>query len=79
MGQGTAAEILKQCGLRLGRQYRPYLKLPIHDEYLFSFPIDQVEELTEGARQAMTWNWKGVPILCDVSAPGKSWGEVSGK
>jgi DNA polymerase-1 len=78
-GQGGAADILKGCGLRLGGEYRDYLKLPIHDEYLFSFPVEDTEELTRGAERAMTWKFMGVPIVCDVSEPGKSWGEVSAK
>lgn len=79
MGQGGAADILKEVGLRLPAEFRKYLKLPVHDEFVFSFPVENAEELSREAERAMTWEFRGVPILCDVSPPGKSWGEVSVK
>jgi DNA polymerase I len=82
MGQGAAADIMKECLLRLDKSdpaMRDFMKLTIHDEVLFSFPEAEAEELTHIAKKAMTFSWKGVPITCDVSKPGKSWGEVSAK
>jgi DNA polymerase-1 len=76
-GQGSAADILKEVGLRLPDEFREYLRLPVHDEFVFSFPIEDAEELTREAERAMTWEWRGVPILCDVSEPGENWGIVS--
>jgi DNA polymerase-1 len=78
-GQGSAADILKEVGLRLPPEFREFIKLPVHDEFVFSFPAEHAEELTREAERAMTWEWHGVPILCDVSDPGSNWGEVSAK
>jgi DNA polymerase-1 len=82
MGQGTAADILKQAMLRMDDKdpaIRRMMKVMVHDELLFSVPKEDAEEVTHEIRDAMTFTWKGVPILCDVSAPGQSWGEVSAK
>jgi DNA polymerase-1 len=82
MGQGTAADLLKECGLRLIKAepaMRDFMLVSIHDEYLFEFPESDVEELSRIVKDAMTFEWRGVPILCDVSKPGRSWGEVSAK
>ena len=82
MGQGTAADLLKEAMLRVEQRVpeaRDAMKMMIHDELLFSFPVADAEELSHEAGQAMTFEWQGVPILCDVSKPGKSWGEVSAK
>jgi len=79
MGQGGAADLLKEVLLRLPPEFRPWLKLTVHDEILLDVPEGDAREVREELRKAMTFEWKGVPILCDVSEPGYSWGEVSAK
>jgi DNA polymerase-1 len=82
MGQGGARDITCEVLLRLMRkhpEYRPFLRTWVHDEYVFSVPEDQAEEIGAEIKEAFTWEWRGVPILCDLSKPGASWGAVSAK
>jgi len=79
MGQGAATDIMKEALLRLPDEFRPYLRLYVHDEIVMSVPKEDAEEIGREVRKAMTFDWKGVPILCDQSKPGASWGEVSAK
>ena len=94
IGQGGAAEALKECILRLPDEFRPYVRLTIHDEIAFSVPTKDVEEIGREIKKAMTFglandggrlvivdiNEPGcVPIECDLSKPGNSWGAVYAK
>lgn len=79
MGQGTAADIMKEALLRLPETFRPWLRITVHDEILISAPEERASEIKEELREAMTFEWRDVPIFCDVSEPGYSWGEVSAK
>ena len=79
MGQNGAAEILKDCILRLPQEFRPYVRTMVHDEIVFCAPDKDIEEIMQEVRKAMTFTWRGVPIECDLSGPGPSWGAVSAK
>jgi DNA polymerase-1 len=79
MGQGTARDLLCDALLRLPDGFRPYLRAVIHDEIILSVPEADAKDVTEVVRSAFTTEWRGVPITCDVSRPGKSWGEISAK
>lgn len=82
MGQGTARDIT--CGVLLRLmgahpEYAPYLRAYVHDEFVFSVPEEQAEEIGAEIKHAFTWEWRGVPILCDLAGPGTSWGAISEK
>ena len=79
MGQGAAADILKECILRLPQEFRPYVRVTVHDEIVFCCPEESVTEIMHEVKKAMTFEWRNVQIECDLSGPGKSWGEVSAK
>jgi DNA polymerase-1 len=85
MGQGGARDIMCESLLRLPRELWPFLRVMVHDEIVLSVPRWAAEEIGHILKEAMTWTWTppgaamGVPILCDLSKPGKSWGEVSAK
>lgn len=79
MGQGSAADIMKAALLHLPGEFGPYMRVMVHDEEVFSFPEDQAEEMVAEVRRAFTFDFKGVPIECDVSPLGNNWGEVSAK
>lgn len=79
MGQGAARDILCDALLRLPPMFRPWLRAMIHDEVLISVPEDLADEVGETLRDAFTSEWRGVPILCDLSPAGRTWGEVSAK
>ena len=78
MGQGAARDVMCESLLRLAQarpDVRPYLRAVVHDEIVLSVPENEVEEWQEELRRAMTWEWRGVPILCDVSKPAFRWSD----
>lgn len=79
MGQGTAADLIKEIALRLDPAIHRMMKVPVHDEYVFSVPKAVFDEVRREVIRAFTFEWRGVPILCDASDDGKNWGEVSAK
>lgn len=82
MGQGTAADIIKEIGLRLDPAVQAMMKVPVHDEYVFSVPKVDVEEVAHEIERAFNFMLDDVPITGDISWPrkeGKNWGEVSSK
>ncbi len=79
MGQGSARDLISDCLLRLPDEIRPMLRAMVHDEVLLSVAIGDVESVGEVLRDAMTTTWRDVPILCDLSKPGRDWSVVSEK
>lgn len=82
MGQGTARDITMEVIIRLFEahpEYLPYIRNHAHDEFIFVVPADQADVIGEEIRKAFTWEFKGVPILCDLSPIGPNWGVVSAK
>lgn len=79
MGQGAAADILKECILRLPPELRPNVKVTVHDEIVFAAETKGIDEVMHAVKEAMTFEWRGVPIECDLSGPGNSWGAVCAK
>jgi DNA polymerase I-like protein with 3'-5' exonuclease and polymerase domains len=84
MGQGCAADILKQCILRLPASVRPYVRVTVHDEIVFCCPKEIVRDVMRVVKAAMTWEWHSpsgliIPIECDLSGPADSWGATIGK
>jgi DNA polymerase family A len=79
MGQGAAADLMKEAMLRMPDEFRPYYRMFVHDELVFDVPADDAEEIGREIQRAMTFEWRGVPILCDLSEPGQNWGEISAK
>lgn len=79
MGQGTARDIVCEALLRLPDEFRPYLRVMVHDEIVMSVPEEHAEEIGREVKKAFTFEWRNVPIECDLSRPGRSWGEVSDK
>lgn len=78
MGQGAARDIMTESILRLiaaRPDVMPYLRAVVHDELILSVPAASVEEWQGELRRAMTWEWRGVPILCDVSKPALRWSD----
>ena len=78
MGQGAARDIMCESLLRLdarARWMRDYLRAVVHDEVIVAVPEERVAEVQELLRDAFTWEWRGVPILCDVSEPGRTWAD----
>ena len=79
MGQGTAADIMKEVMLRTPREFDKYRLVTVHDEQLFQFPGADAEEMSREVVRAMTWEFRDVPVWCDESPAGHSWGQISAK
>lgn len=78
MGQGAARDLMCTGLLRLTEHYpavTPYLRGVVHDEVILSVPEDQALVWECRLREAFTFTWRSVPILCEVSAPGLNWAD----
>jgi DNA polymerase I len=73
MGQGAARDLMMEGLLRLPAEIHPMLRAQIHDELVASVPADRAEEIGRAIVEAMTFEWRGVPIMSDVSRAGTSW------
>lgn len=73
MGQGAARDIMMEGLLRLDPRIRPMLRAQIHDELVVSVPIAEAEEVGRAIVEAMTFEWRGVPIMADISKAGTDW------
>jgi DNA polymerase-1 len=52
------------------------MRLPIHDEIVFSFPKDKAKELIEKAARIMEFVFKGLLVPADGEIGERSWGSV---
>jgi hypothetical protein len=75
MGQGAARDLMMEGMLRLPADILPMLRAQIHDEIVLSIPQDRVEEVSRTVIDALSFEWRGVPILADVSRTATSWGQ----
>ncbi len=82
IGQGTTRDIMRKSILDLPRDVRHCLKFTVHDELVFDFPEDRVEEYAAEVEKAMTFDWfpnflpsnsRPVHITCGRSKPAISW------
>lgn len=75
MGQGAARDLMMTGLLRLPAEILPMLRAQIHDEVVASVPADRAGEFGRAIVEAFTFEWRGVPILADVSRAGTNWSE----
>jgi P4 family phage/plasmid primase-like protien len=82
VGQGAARDIMCESLLRLvdraerdGVNVRPLLRGVVHDEVVLSVPEADVDAWKARLEWAFTWEWKGVPILCEVGTPAYRWSD----
>jgi len=73
MGQGAARDIMMTGMLALPPECLPMLRAQVHDEIVLSVPVDQVEDVRRAVIGALSFEWKGVPILADGSPAGTDW------
>ena len=73
MGQGAARDIMMTGLLRLPAEILPMLRAQIHDEIVLSVPAEHAEEIGRTVVDALSFEWRGVPILADVSKTGTDW------
>jgi len=78
MGQGAARDLMCEGLLRLVDHYpaaTKYLRGVVHDEVVLSVPEDHALIWQGRLREAFTFEWRDVPILCEVSDQGASWAD----
>jgi len=78
MGQGAARDLMCEGLLRLvslETGATQYLRGVVHDEVVLCVPEDDTLMWQEALKEAFTFEWRGVPILCEVSPPGASWAD----
>lgn len=73
MGQGCARDLMMEGMLRLPAETLLMLRAQVHDEIVLSVPVNQVREVSEAVVNALSFEWRGVPILADSSPAGIDW------
>lgn len=73
MGQGAARDIMMTGLLRLPAEILPMLRAQVHDEIVLSVPEERADEIGRIVVDALTFEWRGVPIMADVSRTGTDW------
>jgi putative DNA primase/helicase len=82
IGQGTTRDIMRRSILDLAPEVRRCLAFTVHDELVFGFPADRVDEYGEEVMRAMTFDWfpaflpadsRPVHITCGRSKAAASW------
>lgn len=82
MGQGAARDIMTTGLLELGDRHPetlPMLRAQVHDEIVLSVPEEDAVDIGRAVVEALSFEWRGVPILADVSPVGTTWGAVYAK
>lgn len=77
MGQGSARDIMMKGLLTLADrrpEYLPMLRAQVHDEIVLAVPENDAEEIERDVIECLSFEWRGVPIVADGGARGKSWG-----
>lgn len=76
MGQGCARDLMMEGLLRLPDEILPMLRAQVHDEIVLSVPEDGVVDVERAVIEALSFEWRDVPILADGGPAGHSWGEI---
>ncbi|WP_416972568.1 DNA polymerase [Streptomyces sp. 4F14] len=75
--QGGSRDVTARALLKLDQAgFTPYMRLPIHDEIVFSFPEKEAPEMAREAVKLMEFEVQGLLIPADAEIGGRSWGSV---
>lgn len=75
--QSSARDITARAIINLHRAgFTPWIRLPVHDELIFSFPKERAKELTEKAARIMEFTFKGLLIPAEGEIGERSWGSI---
>jgi DNA polymerase-1 len=75
--QGAAGDVFKKGLVALAQAgFEDTMIIPVHDEVLFSMPLDDVPEASKIIVQSMQSNSYTVPLTSGISEPGKNWAEI---
>ncbi|MDJ0454068.1 DNA polymerase [Gordonia amicalis] len=75
LGQGTARDLMMEGLLRLPEWLVPRLRAVVHDELVFSVPIDRVDDAREQILGALQFAVNGTPVLAEAGDPGSDWAD----
>ena len=73
MGQGAARDIMMTGLLALPAEILPMLRAQIHDEIVLSVPAADAPEVARAVVEALSFEWRGVPITADTGPFGSDW------
>lgn len=79
MGQGTARDLMMKVILDLPDDIARMLRIQVHDEIVLEVKDSDVPEITDILNKTMTFEWCPphgtipIPIIGEVSKPGKNW------
>jgi DNA polymerase-1 len=75
--QGGSRDVTARALIELDRAgFTPYMRLPIHDEIVFSFPEKEAHEMAREAAKLMEFSVQGLLIPAEAEIGGRSWGSV---
>ncbi|MFI5865874.1 DNA polymerase [Streptomyces sp. NPDC051546] len=75
--QGGSRDVTARAILELDKAgFTPYMRLPIHDEIVFSFPEQEAPEMAREAARLMQFSVQGLLIPADAEIGERSWGSV---
>ncbi|MEU5957587.1 DNA polymerase [Streptomyces sp. NPDC047525] len=75
--QGGSRDVTARALLKLDEAgFTPYMRLPIHDEIVFSFPKNEAPEMAREAAKIMAFPVQGLLIPADAEIGERSWGSV---
>ncbi|MEN8656255.1 DNA polymerase [Streptomyces sp. 21So2-11] len=75
--QGGSRDVTARALLELDKAgFTPYMRLPIHDEIVFSFPEKDAKEMSREAAKLMEFSVQGLLIPADAEIGQRSWGSV---
>jgi DNA polymerase-1 len=77
--QSAARDVLGQAMLNMrDAGLLEYMKLPIHDEIVFSAPKSDAKDIAREFERCMTMDLYGVPVVAAADLGGRSWGSLYG-
>ncbi|MEV0126372.1 DNA polymerase [Streptomyces sp. NPDC050703] len=77
--QSTARDVLGQAMINMrDADLLQFMKLPIHDEIVFSAPKADAKDIAHEFEKCMRMDLFGVPITADADLGGYSWGSLYG-
>ena len=76
IGQGCARDLMMEGLLRLDLDVVRMLRVSVHDEFVFSIPADIAGDVTKSILDALSFEWRGIPITAGATDPGPNWGAL---
>lgn len=77
--QSAARDVLGQAMMNMREAgLLDYMKLPIHDEIVFSAPKSDAKDIAREFEKCMTMDLFGVPVVAEAELGGRSWGSLYG-